>query len=52
MTKKKHDPNDVETGRAYSSAYVEFVHFAERPYDAADTLAPEHVQKPAPAHTH
>ena len=52
--KKKYNPNDVEAGRAYSSAYVEFVHYAERLYDAAETLAPEHVAKPAPApaHTH
>jgi hypothetical protein len=48
MAKKKYNPNDVEAGRAYSSAYVEFVHYAERLYDAAETMAPEHVEK-APA---
>lgn len=54
MAKKKYDPNDVEAGRAYSSAYVEFTHYAERLYNAAETMAPEHVQKTpaAPAHTH
>ena len=54
MAKKKYNPKDVEAGRAYSSAYVEFVHYAERLYDAAETMAPEHVQKvPAtPAHAH
>lgn len=54
MAKKKYNPNDVEAGRAYSSAYVEFTHYAERLYNAAETMAPEHVQKPhaAPAHTH
>lgn len=54
MAKKKYNPNDVDAGRAYTSAYVEFVHYAERLYDAAETLAPEHVQKSpaAPAHTH
>jgi hypothetical protein len=51
MAKKKYNPNDVEAGRAYSSAYVEFVHYAERLYDAADTLAPEAAKAPA-AHTH
>jgi hypothetical protein len=51
MAKKKYDPNDVEAGRAYSSAYVEFVHYAERLYDAADTLAPE-ARTTAPVHTH
>jgi len=29
-------------GRAYSSAYVEFVHYAERLYEAAQSLAPAH----------
>ena len=54
MTKRRYDPNDVEAGRAYSSAYVEFTHYAERLYNAAETMAPEHVQKTqaAPAHTH
>jgi hypothetical protein len=54
MAKKKYNPNDVEAGRAYSSAYVEFVHYAERLYDAAESLAPEHVHNAptAPAHTH
>jgi hypothetical protein len=42
MAKKKYNPNDVEAGRAYSSAYVEFVHYAERLYGAAETLAPGH----------
>lgn len=53
MAKKQYDRKDVAAGRAYSSAYVEFVHYAERLYDAAQTMAPEHVQKAvAPAHTH
>lgn len=54
MARKKYNPNDVEAGRAYSSAYVEFTHYAERLYNAAETMAPEHVQKTpgAPAHTH
>lgn len=54
MARKKYNPNDVEAGRAYSSAYVEFTHYAERLYNAAETMAPGHVQKTpaAPAHTH
>lgn len=54
VAKKKYNPNDVEAGRAYTGAYVEFVHYAERLYAAAETLAPEHAQKApaAPAHTH
>jgi hypothetical protein len=51
MTKKNYKPDDVAAGRAYSSAYVEFVHYAERLYEAAETLAPDQVQK-APAHAH
>ena len=42
MAKRKYDANDVAAGRAYSSAYVEFTHYAERLYNAAETMAPEH----------
>lgn len=48
MAKKEYATGDVEAGRAYASAYVEFVHYAERLYGAGETLAPD-----APgAHTH
>ncbi len=54
MKKQKYNPNDVAAGRAFASAYVEYTHYVERLYDAAETLAPEHVQKKAPglAHSH
>lgn len=52
MKKKKYNPNDVAAGRAFASAYVEFTHYVERLYDAAETLSPEHVQKAAPAQAH
>lgn len=54
MKKKKYSPNDVAAGRAFASAYVEYTHYVERLYDAAETLAPEHVEKKAPglAHSH
>ena len=42
MAKKRYNPDDVEAGRGYSSAYVEFVHYAERLYEAAEAMAPEH----------
>ena len=42
--KKSYPPDDVTAGRAYSSAYVEFVHYAERLYEAAETLSPEHAR--------
>jgi hypothetical protein len=53
MAKKKYSPDDVAAGRAYSSAYVEFVHYAERLHDAAATTAPDHqAPKPGIAHGH
>lgn len=54
MKKKKYDSNDVAAGRAFASSYVEYTHYVERLYDAAETLAPQQVQKAAPglAHTH
>jgi hypothetical protein len=53
MSKKNYDPNDVAAGRAFASAYVEYTHYVERLYNAAETLAPEQVQKTAPGlHTH
>lgn len=35
LARKKFDNNDVEKGRAFIKAYVEFIHFVERIYDAA-----------------
>jgi hypothetical protein len=52
MKKKKYNPADVAAGRAYASAYVEYTHYVERLYDAAETLAPEHVQRKAPGAVH
>lgn len=52
MAKKKHAAGDVEAGRAYASAYVEFVHYAERLYEAARTLAPDAAPKARAEHTH
>ena len=52
MAKKKYAQDDVAAGRAYSSAYVEFVHYAESLYGAAERLAPEQAAKAAPAHSH
>ena len=54
MKKKTYKPDDVAAGRAFASAYVEYTHYVERLHNAAETLAPEHVQKAAPglAHSH
>lgn len=51
LAKRKYAPNDVEAGRAYSKAYVEFVHYAERLHDAAATMAPD-AAAPGRAHMH
>jgi hypothetical protein len=52
MAKKKYNPNDVSAGRAFASAYVEYVHYVERLYEAAETLAPHPSGQGAPAHAH
>jgi hypothetical protein len=41
MAKKNYNPDNVEAGRAFANAYVEYVHYVERLYDAADALAPD-----------
>lgn len=35
MAARNYDPNDVAAGRDFTSAYVEFTHYAERLYDSA-----------------
>ena len=52
MKKSKYKTDDVAAGRAFASAYVEYTHFVERLYDAAETLAPQQVQKTARELTH
>jgi hypothetical protein len=53
-TKKEYNQDDIAAGRVFASAYVEYTHYVERLYDAAETLAPCRVQKEAPglAHSH
>lgn len=54
--KKKHNPNDVAASRAYVGAYVEYVHYVERLYNAAGSPETAHAQEvpgaAKPAHTH
>ena len=55
--KKKHNPGDVAAARAYVGAYVEYVHYVERLYNAAGSPEAAHAQAtpaaPAkPAHAH
>lgn len=55
--KKKHNPSDVAAARAYVGAYVAYVHYVERLYNAAGSPEAAHAQampgaaaKPAHAH--
>jgi hypothetical protein len=43
LERKKFDKNDVEKGREFVKAYVEFVHYVERIYES--TKKPAHGQK-------
>lgn len=52
VSKKKYALNDVAAGRGYVGAYVEYVHYVERLYDAAGTPAAAGPQPKAPAHAH
>lgn len=45
MAKKTFDKNDVELGREYVKAYVEFVHYVERIYQAAKHSAHGHYSE-------
>lgn len=54
LAKKSYKPDDVEAGRSFIRAYVEFVHYAERLFEAAMTAAeghyPEQKESAAPKH--
>lgn len=52
--RKTYDPNDVAAGRAYVGAYVEYVHYVERLYNAAAGPQTAHADEAAakPAHSH
>lgn len=56
VAKKSYKPGDVAATRAYVQAYVPYVHYVERLYDAAATPAPVHGQESKQAvpagHTH
>lgn len=56
LAKKKFDPNDVEAGREFVKAYVEYIHYVEGLHDAAASAAhghfPETDGTPAPPHGH
>lgn len=47
MANKRFDRDDVEAGRAYVKAYVEYIHYIERLYEAAETQTDGHFPEPA-----
>jgi hypothetical protein len=42
-------PDDVTAGRAYAKAYVEFIHYVERVYEASTAVARGHFDETKPA---
>lgn len=45
MERKKFDKNEVEKGREFVKAYVEFVHYVERIYEATKKPAHGHFSE-------
>ncbi len=45
MARKDFKPEDVESGREYVKAYVEFIHYAERLFQAALTPTEGHSRE-------
>lgn len=52
MSKKKFEAGDVEAGREYIEAYVKYIHYVERLYEATKTSARGHFPEPAAEHAH
>jgi len=53
VEKKKHAEHDVEHGRAYVAAYVDFIHYGERIYQAAANPPSHHAEGATPSeHAH
>ena len=53
LERRKHAEHDAEHGRAYVAAYVEFIHYGERIYQAAEHPPLHHAEGAAPAaHAH
>lgn len=52
LEKAAFNKDDVEAGRAYVKAYVEFVHYAERSYEAASQHANGHYQETQTGESH
>lgn len=50
LAKKKFRSDDLDAGRDYVEAYVEFLHYAERTYEASTQSVPGHVHKSEASH--
>jgi hypothetical protein len=52
MSRKKFKADEVEAGREYIEAYVKYIHYVERLYEAAKISAPGRFPETAAEHTH
>lgn len=52
MGQKSFDKNDVDRGRDYVRAYVEFIHYVERIYESTKKTSPGHFQEAEGAKIH
>lgn len=52
LSKKEFKADDVEAGREYIEAYVPYIHYVERLYEAAKVSAPGHFPEAAAGHAH
>jgi len=52
IAKKDFSRDDIEAGRAYVKAYVEYVHYVERLYEAAQSPVHGHFHEPEEANIH
>jgi hypothetical protein len=50
MSRKKFKADDIEAGRKYIEAYVQYIHYVERLYEAAKASAPGHHPEAAEKH--
>lgn len=48
MANKRFDRDNIEAGRAYVKAYVEYIHYVERLYEAAETQTEGHFSESGP----
>ena len=52
VSRKTFDPNDVASGRRYVEAYVPYIHYVERLWEAADKSFHGHYEEPDAHATH